>query len=819
MNSNSQKNFSKNKLDNINMNMNIAFLDCEYYNKDWHNNKKIFNNKKEYKQVMSIKEFQLNFLNNNDNHCIFEILESNTKIKPFYDLDKGFKSKEEFDNTHEDLLKKFQTFLYSMYPSCNLAIAHCHGWKGENNFAMSFHIVINNYETTINELREYNERFNIYNKFDFVDKAVYRTYGLMKCLNGTKPWEKRYKKIFVNNDPLKHLITSNKETNTGFEPLPSPPVSPVSKPINELVLEIKEEDKKDIEIIEDKKYIEIIEEKKEIKKVNISFGELTKTLFDIKNKWLHYDDIIKVCMAFFNVCVDIDELDDGYIILDKWIEKGKPVWKDMRPDRSVDDYHIFLKKEWKYWKKRNNNCDKKLSYGSLVKWSKDTEEKEIEEKEKDPNYNKYEEWYKEGINKFMDKMNDELMRNKNNEYIQIKDDDYYLHSNKGIINEYCKFSFEIEDEKNKKKIINPFNIWHNNIKRRDVIGLKFDPCNINNDKYYNIFKGFPYKLTNDIDENKIKPFIDHIKNIWANGKESCSEYILNWFSHIFQKPNVKTKSCIVATGMQGNGKTIIVDKVGNLLGKKLFLSTASSDNIIGQFNEISAGKLLINMNEAIWGGNKKEQGKLKELITDQTRGFSNKNVKSYLLEDYANLIVTSNERNPVPVEKTNRRFYMIEMKMERLTKSKAQSIVNVDDQILYNYFMNRDITDFNPEDFEHTKLEQEQKEFSQSSEVTFWLQVLQDEYISLGQGNGYSFQQLKEKDYCITKEELYNAYYIGDYGYGTKLGNAMFFKYTKQMFDFKTTKSDKYKKPNIILKDIVWMKKKFDEINNSSYFS
>ncbi len=170
------------------------------------------------------------------------------------------------------------------------------------------------------------------------------------------------------------------------------------------------------------------------------------------------------------------------------------------------------------------------------------------------------------------------------------------------------------------------------------------------------------------------------------------------------------------------------------------------------------------MNEAIWGGNKKEQGKLKELITDQTRGFSNKNVKSYLLEDYSNLIVTSNERNPVPVEKTNRRFYMIEMKMERLNKIKAKEIVNVDDQILYNYFMNRDITDFDPEEFEHTKLEQEQKEFSQSSEVTFWLQVLQDEYISLGQGNGYSFEQLKDKDYAITKEELYNDYYNGDYG-------------------------------------------------------
>jgi len=801
---NSQNISSKKNINNINMD--IEFLDCE-------GQIGFKCNHEGNREKINVLDFQYNFLQKNSKHNIFEVLRETMKIKPFYDIDKGFETKEEFDNTHEDLLRKFQTFLYSMYPNCNLAISEANGWKLKKNskiYFMSFHVVVNNYETSMNELREYNERFNIYNKFDFVDKAVYRTNGLMKCLYGSKSGEKRYKKIFVNNDPLKHLITSNKETNTGFEPLPSPPVSPVTKPIQELVLEIKEEDKKDIEIIQ---------EKKEIKKVNITFGDLTKTLFDIKNKWLHYDDIIKVCMAFFNVCVDIDELDDGYIILDKWIEKGKPVWKDMRPDRSVDDYHKFIKDQWKYWKKRNNNCDKKLSYGSLVKWSKETEQKEIEEKEKDPNYNKYEEWNKEGIETFMTKMNEELMRNKNNEYIQIDNDDYYLHSRKGIVDEYAKFSFEIQDEKDKKKLINPFNIWNNNKLRRDVIGLKFDPCNINNEKYYNIFKGFPYKLTNDIDDNKIKPFIDHIKNIWANGKDSCSEYILNWFSHIFQKPNLKTKSCIVATGSQGNGKSIIVDKVGKLLGKKLFLSTASSDNIIGQFNEISAGKLLINMNEAIWGGNKKEQGKLKELITDQMRGFSNKNVKSYLLEDYSNIIVTSNERNPVPVEKTNRRFYIIEMKMERLNKTKAQSIVNVDDQILYNYFMNRDISNFNPEEFEHTKLEQEQKEFSQSSEVTFWLQVLQDEYISLGQGNGYSFQQLKDKDYAITKEELYNAYYIGDYGYGTKLGNAMFFKYTKQMFDFKTTKSDRYKKPKIFLKDIVWMKKKFDEINNSSYFS
>ncbi len=218
---------------NINyINMDIEFLDCE-------GQIGFKCNHEGNREKINVLDFQYNFLQKNSKHNIFEVLRETMKIKPFYDLDKGFETKEEFDNTHEDLLRKFQTFLYSMYPNCNLAISEANGWKTKKNskiYFMSFHVVVNNYETSMSELREYNERFNIYNKFDFVDKAVYRTNGLMKCLYGSKSGEKRYKKIFVNNDPLKHLITSNKETNTGFEPLPSPAVSPVSKPIQELVL-------------------------------------------------------------------------------------------------------------------------------------------------------------------------------------------------------------------------------------------------------------------------------------------------------------------------------------------------------------------------------------------------------------------------------------------------------------------------------------------------------------------------------------------------------------------------------------------------------
>ena len=388
-----EKTENKNIVDNYNM---IAFKD---YSRDFQtssfthkdgfvgsfNDKKAFNNCKKYIDTMTTEDFNNCFLKKgcvNPNHKIFEVLEKETKIKPFYDIDKGFKTEKEFKDQYENLFNGFKDFITEKLPKGELAITESHGWKKSNhtedgvttevkNYAMSYHVVINGYETTIPEMRQFNEINDVYSTFDFVDTTVYRTYGLMKCLNATKPWEKRYKRISINPNPLSHLLQSNSETNTGFIKLDLPIIETIKKPF------------KKIKIKKSKKTKDTDEEIEQITKdyEPLKMAELFQTLLNIKNKWTSYDDIIKVGMGFYNECLLLNELEAGKIMLKSWIKAGEPTWR-LRPDRSVQNWNEFLLLQWDYWVDRANKSDSKITYGSLRTWAI---ESEINKKDKDIN--------------------------------------------------------------------------------------------------------------------------------------------------------------------------------------------------------------------------------------------------------------------------------------------------------------------------------------------------------------------------------------------------------------------------------------------------
>ena len=98
-----------------------------------------------------------------------------------------------------------------------------------------------------------------------------------------------------------------------------------------------------------------------------------------------------------------------------------------------------------------------------------------------------------------------MMRTKKNEYIQVDDkNNHYLMVKKDAIDDYAMYTFF-----DGKKKINPFNLWYENINRKNVIGLKFDPSMKEDPKYYNIYKGMNYKTTDDLDYSKIDGFLNN----------------------------------------------------------------------------------------------------------------------------------------------------------------------------------------------------------------------------------------------------------------------------------------------------------------------
>lgn len=607
----------------------------------------------------------------------------------------------------------------------------------------------------------------------------------------------------IQKDKPKPKKSINIDTNidtkiTGF----SPPISPPSSKAQ------SEEDD----------FVNVEKPKEEKKLSDEDFEKIKMALLKLdKKRSTNYKSWLDVGMALFN---NGDNMDNKTMRL--WEEFSKQC-----PEQ-YDDMVCFNK--WMTFKPREGG----LTIASIFYWLKEDNPEEhkilmgVADKKDPLRFKK--KFYKnltfsaeddkwkgrpneDGVTELM---NQEVMRTKKNEYIQIVDEEtHYLMNKKDIIDEYAMYSFPNPD---RMGVLNPFNIFLNNINRRNIIGLKFDPTMTEDENYFNIYKGFQYKVTDDNDYSKIEDYLFHIKDVWANGNDETYNYILNWFAHIYQKPEKKTLVAIVIPSKtQGNGKNLALKPHSEIM-KDLYYSTAQVEEIVGNFNPSAEARLLINLNECTWAGRKSQSGILKALVTEDKMTINNKNVKPYMIENFSNVIVTSNDENPIEVEQKNRRYFVLDIKEEKLSDERTKAILNTDNQVLFNYFMNRNISDFDSTKFTKTGREKDMKEFSFETDFMYWKHCLENNCIENGE-ESFCFDELEDYDYKILKSCVIESYNKMNYGYKQKMSDSIFWKSTKYIFPrLKLVNANKKHKPRCHLYDIHEMKKDFNKYFDTEYF-
>ena len=403
----------------------------------------------------------------------------------------------------------------------------------------------------------------------------------------------------------------------------------------------------------------------------------------------------------------------------------------------------------------NGDGEKKLSYKRFIEWA------EIDY----PSKNKYEGWYKLGMETFIENMNNECMY-----YTPTGDILYYSNNmyirNKGLTARqfYCKYAFQVikEDKKDKKedKIefkeekINPFDIWINHIDRKDVDKIVFNPKNTHTETEFNIWKGYKYQNTAKPVLEKLKYFLNHIKHIWADDDEPTYNYILNWFSKIIQTPWKKNNICLVLHSVEGVGKSLILDMIGEIIGTDYYYSTSSLKHILGDFNGDAEGKILVNLNETNWGGDKKMVGAFKEFITDSRIVINKKGLQSYTIDNYSNTIITTNEDWIVSINGQDRRFNLRECKNVKYDKNYYKDIADTDIQEIANFFYNRDITEYDSREFEKSELHDLQVEKNMNSVESFWNNYIEGEILD----PYYGFYNEEEENIITPKDHLFDLY-------------------------------------------------------------
>ncbi|NNM43015.1 MAG: hypothetical protein HKM07_01555 [Chlamydiae bacterium] len=275
--------------------------------------------------------------------------------------------------------------------------------------------------------------------------------------------------------------------------------------------------------------------------------------------------------------------------------------------------------------------------------------------------------------------------------IEKSDTEFVLDSKSSILTLYENEVVEI-DEKRKSKA----QIWFKSPRRRTFKAIVFNPKIPGHyGENYNIWKGFSVEPI----KGDCFLFWEHVRDIICCGKESHYLYVRKWLSHLVQKPWV-IATALVLRGKQGTGKGIFVNTIGKLFGPH-FAPLASLDQILGRFNSHLMNAILVFADEAIWGGNKKEIGALKSLITEPKLFIEAKGKDGFWIENFKHLIVSSNEAWVVHLDPDDRRFFVLDVSSDRKEDtSYFNAIISQLDngglEALMHDLLNEDLSGFDP---------------------------------------------------------------------------------------------------------------------------
>ena len=311
------------------------------------------------------------------------------------------------------------------------------------------------------------------------------------------------------------------------------------------------------------------------------------------------------------------------------------------------------------------------------------------------------------------------------------------------------------DMENKQK--NFMTRWTDDAEIKYYEDINFYPTPVKvPDNEYNLYNG----LRADKDLKEIEPTGDIsriLKHVFylCGEDQTNADYLINMMAHRVKYPGVLPKVAVVMRSAQGVGKNLLSDFFGNcILGSRYYICDSNADTFLGRFGCGLKNKLLAVMNEVSGKDTFGNEGKIKNFITDPQVRYEAKNVNYIMINNYAMLWFFTNNRNPVNVEHTDRRFVIFDCSNKTLEQKKdgyfKNLVSDMKDEIVqktfYEYLMNKDIEeDF---DFEEnrpeTKAYHEMKEMSIPPIIRFFKWKLENKFIEQYEYSNDLFNQYKQ---------------------------------------------------------------------------
>jgi hypothetical protein len=267
--------------------------------------------------------------------------------------------------------------------------------------------------------------------------------------------------------------------------------------------------------------------------------------------------------------------------------------------------------------------------------------------------------------------------------------------------------------------------WLAHTDRRQYEGIVFAPGE-EVPGHLNLDRGFAVEPK----KGDCSRFLEHVRNNICKGDEEISDYLFTWMADCVQNRSRRPGVAVVLRGRQGTGKGVLCSQFGSLFGQH-FIQVSQASHLTGNFNSHLKDKLVVYADEAFWAGDKKAEGVLKAMITEDTIQIEMKGKDVITFRNHIRLLVTSNQDWVVPAGNEERRFFVIDVGDGRIQdRSYFGGIVSQMNsggrEALLHYLLEYDLAGAAVGSPPRTTALEDQKQHSASPVQNWWFEKLMD---------------------------------------------------------------------------------------------
>ena len=255
--------------------------------------------------------------------------------------------------------------------------------------------------------------------------------------------------------------------------------------------------------------------------------------------------------------------------------------------------------------------------------------------------------------------------------------------------------------------------WLKDPNKREYEGLVFMPMKEAPPNKFNLFLGWKYEPVRN--DERMERYLFLI-SLLCNHDKVLMEYVLNWMAHKIQRPYDKMGVSLIINGKKGSGKDTPFDRFGEILGHYFYNTGTPENDVFSSFNGMLKNNLLVKIEEGNFATNSANESKLKHYITAEEISVQHKGKDQIRVHNSTDFVFTCNETIAIVMTDDERRWCCIknsdEKRGDRAFWNETNVLLRHPDayKAMMWYFLNRDISAFDPKEYPDTEYQQDMKE-------------------------------------------------------------------------------------------------------------